>query len=587
VPTYLLARMLLPKRASLAVAFLAVCIPGMAYVTTIVPEVMGYPWYAVCSWLIVRALASRRRLDIFWVAVASVVAILVRAPQFATVPASFLIAAGVLWWVGTGGKRFRTGRSRGEVFGAAVLLVGALVLFNRVFLQHIEIWQVSTQYWKHRMLDLGLKAWLAFTVGMGILPVLGGFASLHLKERTSDPVYRAFAAYLGATIVCVSLYTAVKAAYLSTVFSTLTEERNMIYLSPLMLIGTALVFQSRRLDWRLVTAASAFVVFLVYGKPFQLLFPYFEAPGFAILTIPTRHWSWTVETLRLILMGVLALSVVALVVRLRAGVGAAVVVFLAAWMLSSEIQTTIGFDDFANQIRRSLPTHLDWVDRETHGAPVTYLGQEIQDPNGLLLTEFWNRSVKHVYSLDGSAPGPGPTGTPDIVAPDGRLSRMPDTSWVLTDNGVNLQAHVVHREGQLTLYSGHGPWHLLDGAQQLYSDSWVPDWSSYTYFAPNQHGMLELTLSRQGFNGSAPPGHARILVGTVRLDPSKGLMMGHVYARRRALIENGTEQTVLIPVPKTPVRLELFISPTFRANASDPRNLGAQVAFKFIPATGG
>ena len=75
--------------------------------------------------------------------------------------------------------------------------------------------------------------------------------------------YRAFAAYLGASIVCVSLYTAVKAAYLSTVFATLTEERNLIYLSPLMLIGTALVFESRQIDWRIVAAASAFVVYLV------------------------------------------------------------------------------------------------------------------------------------------------------------------------------------------------------------------------------------------------------------------------------------------------------------------------------------
>ena len=43
VPTYLLARMMLSKRASLVVALLAVCIPGMAYVTTIVPEVARLP----------------------------------------------------------------------------------------------------------------------------------------------------------------------------------------------------------------------------------------------------------------------------------------------------------------------------------------------------------------------------------------------------------------------------------------------------------------------------------------------------------------------------------------------------------------
>ena len=58
VPTYLLARMMLSKRASLIVALLAICIPGMSYVTTIVPEILGYPWYALCSWLIVRALVK-------------------------------------------------------------------------------------------------------------------------------------------------------------------------------------------------------------------------------------------------------------------------------------------------------------------------------------------------------------------------------------------------------------------------------------------------------------------------------------------------------------------------------------------------
>ena len=56
VPTYLLARMLVSRRAAIVVAVLAVAVPGMAYVTTIVPEVLAYPWYALCSWLIVRAL---------------------------------------------------------------------------------------------------------------------------------------------------------------------------------------------------------------------------------------------------------------------------------------------------------------------------------------------------------------------------------------------------------------------------------------------------------------------------------------------------------------------------------------------------
>ena len=169
-----------------------------------------------------------------------------------------------------------------------MLLAGALVLFNRVILQHEVIWQVSTQYWKNRMVDLGLKAGLAFIVGIGILPVVGGFTSLFLRERRGDPRYRAFVAFFASSVLCVVLYTAIKAAYLSTIFATLVEERNLIYLSPLMLLGTAMVFESRQIDWRVVGAVSLFVVWLVYDKPFQLLFPYFEAPGFAILAVVNR-----------------------------------------------------------------------------------------------------------------------------------------------------------------------------------------------------------------------------------------------------------------------------------------------------------
>jgi hypothetical protein len=146
-----------------------------------------------------------------------------------------------------------------------VLLAGALILFNRVFLQHIHEWQVSTEFWKNRMADLGLKAALALTVGFGILPLLGGFAALRLPDRRGTPAYRAFAAYLASAIFCVSLYTAFKATALSLVFSTLTEERNMIYLSSSLIDRLGL--RGAALDWRIVAGASAFVLFLIWAKP--------------------------------------------------------------------------------------------------------------------------------------------------------------------------------------------------------------------------------------------------------------------------------------------------------------------------------
>jgi hypothetical protein len=585
IPTYFLARMLVSKRSAAAVAVLSIAIPGMSYAASIVPEVLAYPWYALCSWLIVRCLARRGLLDYALAIGACVVAGLIRWPQFATVPAAFLIALGALWVIGPRGRALRAGWTRGDHFAAIVLGAGALILFNRVILQHEPIWQVSTQYWKNRMVDLGLKAGQAFIIGMGILPVIGGFTSLALRERRADPRYRAFVAYFAASILCVAIYTAIKAAFLSTIFATLVEERNLIYLSPMMLIGTALVFEARRIDWRVVAVVSLLVVWLIYNKPFQLLFPYFEAPGYAILAVFTRHFAWSIEDLRLGLLLTLAVGLLALWLRRMPAVGAATALLLCAWMLTSEIATTVGTDDYATQFRNHLPAQLDWIDKRVHGASVTYLGQEIKDPNGLFETEFWNRSIKHVDSLDGSAPGPGPTYAPNILSTDGRLDGLDNVPYVVSDNGIWLQGTPVDSWQQLTLYKRRGPWRLLAFEQQVFSDGWVPEWSTYTYFKPGQRGTLEVTLSRTGYHGDAPAGRAVLNTGTVKL-VNQQAKLDRIIDTRRRVIANGSYQVVKIPVARTPVRVVLTIRNTIPPS-TDPRNLGAQASFKFVPAKRG
>jgi hypothetical protein len=584
IPTYFLARMYVTRRAAAAVAVLSIAIPGMSYAASIVPEVLAYPWYALSSWLIVRCLARRGTLDYALAIGACVVAGLIRWPQFATVPAAFAIAFGALWVIGPRGRAFRAGWSRSDHFAAVVLGAGVMILFNRVVLQHEPIWQVSTQYWKDRMVDLGLKAGQAFTVGMGILPVVGGFTSLALRERRDDPRYRAFVAYFSATILCLAIYTAIKAAFLSTVFATLVEERNLIYLAPMMLLGTAMVFESRRIDWRVVAVVSLFVVWLLYNKPFQLLFPYFEAPGYAILAVFTRHFSWTVEDLRLGLLATLAIGLLALSLRRIQAVGVAAALLVCAWMLTSEIATTVGSDDYASRFRTNLPAQLDWIDQRVDGAPVTYLGQIIKDPNGLFETEFWNRSIKHVDSMDGSAPGPGPTYAPNIISTDGKLDGLGGVPYIVADNGVVLQAPVVARWKQLVLYRARGPWRLLEAEQQVYSDRWVPAWSTYTYFKPGQRGTLVVSLERTGYHGDAPPGRALLTTGTVKL-VNQQAKLDQITDQRRAIVENGSSQQIRIPVERTPVRLVLTfpVTNTFHAG-SDQRDLAAQVSFRFVPA---
>ncbi|HUZ83026.1 MAG TPA: glycosyltransferase family 39 protein, partial [Gaiellaceae bacterium] len=138
IPTYLLARMLVSRRSAVVVAVLSISVPAMAYATSIVPDVIGYPYYALCSWLAVRALKSRKRLDVVLAVVFTLGGYFIRQEEFSSLPIALALAAAGLWLTGPRGRQWRRSWTRGDTIGAVVLAFGAFYLFNRVFLQHIQ-----------------------------------------------------------------------------------------------------------------------------------------------------------------------------------------------------------------------------------------------------------------------------------------------------------------------------------------------------------------------------------------------------------------------------------------------------------------
>jgi hypothetical protein len=456
-----------------------------------------------------------------------------------------------------------------------------------VVLQHVHEWQVTTQYDKNSMIDLGLDGALSLAVGLGILPVIGGLASLRLPERRGDRTYRAYVAWAATIITALAVYTAVKAAYNSTQFGTYWEERPLIFLSPLLLLGTAMVLQAKRLDKWFLAGATALVGAMVLFKTVQLGWPYYEAPGSAIPGALFYYEGWSQHDVRIGLIAMLVISFGLLLARRRRALLALTVALGFAWMLAGEITMTVGIDRAANQFKGNLPSDVSWVDHAVHGGSVTFLGQGTTDLDGENLTEFWNRSVKSVDSLDGQAPGPGPTSTPTVVSSDGRLSDLDGTRYVLADSGVVLDAHEVAHppKTNLVLYEHTGPWHLVDTVQQLYSDGWCPDWCSYTYFKPHQRGTLVVTLGREAYNGSAPAAKVRVRVGSVRIDSNQAAELTDVTHDIHLLVRNGSTQTLRIPV-ETPVRVEVSTvdSTLIPPSAADSRSLAAQVGFSFEPS---
>jgi hypothetical protein len=211
--------------------------------------------------------------------------------------------------------------------------------------------------------------------------------------------------------------------------------------------------------------------------------------------------------------------------------------------------------------------------------------------------EFWNRSIKYVWSLDGSAPGPGPTETPNVDAPDGHVQQQRgDLAYVVADSGIQVLGDVVAQGEYLAagqpalwnLYRITYPLRLRQSHAGVYSDGWMGRRSSFNQYrtASGKPGYLVVNVSREGWGGKNVPGNVTIRAGTLelgrRLEPRIGRQVGF----RRWVVNAHQHRRFVFEVPRPPVRAEVEITPTFVPNDLDPRigdrrPLGAVVSYEF------
>ena len=586
VPVYLLARQLVSRRAAALAALGTLCTSALFYAALLIPEVLAYPVFALYAYVVVRTLSGSGRRWTIAAVVLSFVAVEVRSELIAAVAAAGL-AATWLWLVGPRGRRLRSGWDRADHAGAILLLGGILVVLNRLATPHAQEWAVVTQTFRDRIWSYAFVSGSALAIGLGVLPMITGLASLWIPERRNDPRWRAFAAFLGATIVTFGLYTGVKAAYLSTFFTSRTPERNVIYLAPLLLVGTVVVFSTRRTWWPGVLAATAFVAWLVLGYGYQLGYPYFEGPGYGIAAFANRVFHWDQAHIRNALAVTIVLSLAIVTLRRYTAVLAIAVLSLAVWMTTGEITSARGSAHQASQFVANLPHPLNWVDIATHGAGTTYLGQGVRDATGVWLIEFWNRSLKHVDSLDASCCAPGPHLTPGVAKHDGTLRGDAGDPYVLADNGVRVIGTVVAKRRNLflTKLPGH-PWRLKDAVSGRDPGGWIQSDGGYAYFGPERSvGTLRVDVGRTGFCApGAPKAHVTVTVGPVGLDAQNNPIVGRVVHRNRFVLPNCTSISHAFRV-RPPVAVHVHVTPLvvpakYGVNG-DQRALGAQVAFSF------
>ena len=479
-PTYGLARMLMPRPYALLAGVGAVVAPSFIYSAMVMQEPVAYLTVAASFYLAARALSSPTRWNIVAAAAVGVVAPFVR-DQLILVPALMIGAVGVQVVCFGTGRAALARASTARRIGAAVAGVAALALV--VLAARVASGEVEVAFGSPRsMLDQALWAWGAVAIGIGVLPVVIGLAMLVPSAaiaRTRS--LAAFISVFAASVALFTAYVAVKGAYQAAVFEPRISERNLVYLTPLLFIAVALFAATRAITVWTLAVSAALTAWAIGAVPLTFSGLEADAPGLATLSRIRDDFDLGASGIDQLLYALVGLSVLVglapILLRRRQQIAAWIVIGAAllsiGWSVRSEHVAAKASNDFSDQFFASLPKPLGWVDEATGDQPVLYLGQKIADPNGVWSMEFWNRNVRRVWSLDGTAPGPGPVLTPNIETTDGRLAGDPGYRYAVVDKGLSIVGETETERGNLRLVRIGSPLRLRESLAGVFSDGWI------------------------------------------------------------------------------------------------------------------
>ncbi len=512
-PAYGIARFAVTPPWAVFAAVGTIATPALSYAPMLVEEPFAYPAAALALWLILRAIVRPRLLDVALAGGAAFLAMLVRS-QLISLAGILGISLLVVGWQSARMRRWRTTWSRGDWVGAVLLGLGGFFFVTAVIGNRSADWAEVTSNWKGRILEYGSWAGGAFAIGVGLLPAIALLAIPFVPARERvDPRMRAFVTVSAAAIVTMAWYAALKGAYISTVFSSLIVERNLIYLTPLALAALAAVLARGAAPWWALVGSGAAVLALVVATPIDRginSFPYYEAHGLAILALLNRELAWPIGRIDTALVIAVVVATAALVARVllagRAtavkGIAIGVAAVTLVWGLTNEIYAEIGEHDLSQRISLNLTDPPEWIDDAVGDGKVTVLAQQVTDATGIWSNEFWNRSITQVWSVEGSAPGPGGTVTPDLARPDGTLTPKPGTPYVLAVNGVELAGKEVAQgsDGSVLMWIGN-EFRLRANEVGVFSDGWMGRSAAYNRFDVSEDGpgLARVSLSRETF----------------------------------------------------------------------------------------
>jgi hypothetical protein len=489
VPAYFLARRVLSQRLSLVAAALAVAVPSMLYTGVIMTENVFYPIFVTACLLLVLTLEKPTAFRQIGLLVLCAIAFETRA-QAVALFAAVATAPIVLGLVERRGVR-GTVRPFAWLFGllgagAVVALLGTVARGRspETLLGAYRVAASSTTYTPGGILRFFLYHVAGLDLYLGIVP-FGALLAVWLLPRRPQPAQRAFAA---ASLAVTVWLVAEVAAFASASYVNRIEERNMFYLAPFFLIALVglgvdgLVPRARRAVVPAAVVAGVLPFFIPYTR--------FITTSAVSDTFALLPWWWAQDhlfhlpTVRWVALAVsLAAAAVFVVVPRRhalvlAGLVAAYFIATAYVVEAGRHgihQTSVG-DLWAG----THEPHPDWIDRTVgSNASVSVLWTGTMPSRfSVYENEFFSRSVRTVYDVDGAAP---PDPLPETVAnrgPKGVLETAGGqpvrAQYVLAPGTLELAGKLLVADPVgVDLYRVNGPVVILTHVSGLYAnDTW-------------------------------------------------------------------------------------------------------------------
>ena len=421
-------------------------------------------------------------------------------------------------------------------------------------------------------------------LAVGVIPACALVVLLGLFRKTWQAT-TAERAYLAVALAAVPLILVEVGAFASH-YTLRIEERNMLYLEPLLLLALV-VWLARGMPRPpgLVSVGVAISVGLLITIPFESFFNV-SALNDTFGLVPFLRLSeglngGGLEARTLIGIGAICAAILFATVP-RTAAAWAVPIAVGAFLVVSSSSV------WAKETYTARSTHLagggdpSWIDHAVGpDKRVEFLYTTDIDPNPHILwqTELWNRSLRRVFGVTAPA-----ASIPDVNAPlnptTGRIrpelpAGSPDAAprYVVAASNAAVDGERIARGGFLSLYRTRGRLGLASNTSGLQPDAWTGPSATYTNFRGKHGRTLDVVIWRGQLSGP-PPAHVTVVV--------RGLRAGSAWDTQRWTLENGTRHRFRLPLRRGPFRVDLTVDPTFvpsQYGLPDTRTLGVQASF--------